>query len=228
MRPVSLEAGFCPGADGSVLIRVGNTSVICAASVSGDVPDHARARNAGWLTAEYTMLPYSTSPRTSRKSMRPDGRSVEIQRLIGRSLRSVIDLGMLPGHAISVDCDVLHADGGTRTAAITGAYVAVRLAVDRLVERGDVTGDPLRTRCAAVSAGYVDGQALLDLEYDEDSRAGVDMNVVMDGSGRFIEVQGTAERAAFSREQLDELLALAQKGIRELFAFQDRILQESK
>jgi ribonuclease PH len=220
LRPVSLAKGFCPAADGSALICMGDTRVICAATVSNDVPDHARSRATGWLTAEYTMLPYATSPRTARRTDRPDGRSVEIQRLIGRSLRSVVDLALMQGFAITVDCDVLQADGGTRTASITGGYVAMRMAIESLISGGKLGDNPLRAQCAAVSAGYVKGEALLDLEYTEDSRADVDMNVVMDGNGNIIEVQGTGERSVFTRIQMDELVSLSERGIRELFRAQ--------
>ncbi len=217
---MSLQKGFCPAADGSVLVCMGDTRVICAATVSGEVPDHASARGAGWITAEYTMLPYATSPRTERRTARPDGRSIEIQRLIGRSLRSVVDLAALNGFAITVDCDVLQADGGTRTASITGGYAALRMAVASLVARGALAENPLRAQCAAVSAGYVKGEALLDLEYTEDARADVDMNVVMDSLGNLIEVQGTGERSVFTRAQMDGLVGLAERGIQELLRAQ--------
>lgn len=220
LRPLSAEIDIQTAGSGAVLMTMGETRVLCVASVSTSVPDHAANRGWGWVTAEYTMLPYSTIPRTEKRPMRPDGRSVEIQRLVGRSLRSIADLSRLRGFSITVDCDVMKADGGTRTAAITGGYIALRRAVDLLLAGGGLAEDPLKGAVAAVSAGIVDGETLLDLEYSEDSRATVDMNVVMDDSFNYIEVQGTGEMRPFSRKELDTMLAMAGSGIRALFELQ--------
>lgn len=220
LRPLSAEIDNQTAGSGAVLMTMGETRVLCVASVSTSVPDHAANRGWGWVTAEYTMLPYSTIPRTEKRPMRPDGRSVEIQRLVGRSLRSIADLSRLRGFSITVDCDVMKADGGTRTAAITGGYIALRRAVDLLLAGGGLAEDPLKGAVAAVSAGIVDGETLLDLEYSEDSRATVDMNVVMDDSFNYIEVQGTGEMRPFSRKELDTMLAMAESGIRALFELQ--------
>lgn len=220
LRPLSAEIDIQTAGSGAVLMTMGETRVLCVASVSTSVPDHAANRGWGWVTAEYTMLPYSTIPRTEKRPMRPDGRSVEIQRLVGRSLRSIADLSRLRGFSITVDCDVMKADGGTRTAAITGGYIALRRAVDLLLAGGGLAEDPLKGAVAAVSAGIVDGETLLDLEYSEDSRATVDMNVVMDDSFNYIEVQGTGEMWPFSRKELDTMLAMAESGIRALFELQ--------
>lgn len=220
LRPLSAEIDIQTAGSGAVLMTMGETRVLCVASVSTVVPDHAANRGWGWVTAEYTMLPYSTIPRTEKRPMRPDGRSVEIQRLVGRSLRSIADLSRLRGFSITVDCDVMKADGGTRTAAITGGYIALRRAVDLLLAGGGLAEDPLKGAVAAVSAGIVDGETLLDLEYSEDSRATVDMNVVMDDSFNYIEVQGTGEMRPFSRKELDTMLAMAESGIRALFELQ--------
>jgi len=220
MRNIKISPDFCAGAYGSVLFEMGNTKLICAASVGKDVPDHAESRGAGWLTANYTMLPYSTSPRKDRPLMRQDGRSVEIQRLIGRSLRSVIDLEKIKGRVITLDCDVLQADGGTRTAAITGACIALRLAVERMIKEEMIQEYPLNGSVAAVSVGLVDDEILLDLDYSEDSRASVDMNVVMKDSLDLVEIQGTGEKSTFSREQLDAMMDLAGEGISELIKIQ--------
>lgn len=223
LRDVRITRDFCPAADGSVLMQIGMTRVICAASVSGQVPDHARERGLGWITAEYTLLPYSTRPRKERRAARPDGRSVEIQRLIGRSLRSAVDLSRLQNFLVTLDCDVLQADGGTRTAAITGGYIAMKIALRRLVESKALPEDPIVTPVAAVSVGFVNGEILLDLDYEEDSSAEVDMNVVMDGSMKYVEIQGAGEGATFNRNQLDGLLFLAGKGVTELMALQERL-----
>ncbi len=210
-------------ADGSALIAMGGTRVICTASLVPGAPSWREASGGGWLTAEYGMLPASTGSRRPRDVSRgrPDGRTVEIQRLIGRSLRAVVDIDAMGPRTLYVDCDVLEADGGTRCAAITGAFVAVRLAFDRLVERGDLERPPFTDAVAAVSCGLVGGAASLDLDYSEDSTAEVDMNVVMTGSGELVEVQATAEGVPFSRASLDELLGLAAKGIGELRDAQD-------
>jgi ribonuclease PH len=228
LRPISFEAGFAPHATGSVLIRYGSTQVICAATIEPGVPTWMKQQGVkgGWLTAEYSMLPYSTLERKARdiNKGRLDGRTVEIQRLIGRSLRATIDLDKLGQNTLWLDCDVLQADGGTRTASITGAYVAARLAVQKLIDRGGLRENPLVDSVAAVSVGLFGGAGLLDLAYVEDKDAQVDFNVVMTGQGRFVEVQGTGEESTFSHEQLNELLAMAQKGLRELSALQAAFL----
>lgn len=223
---MKIALDFLPYAEGSVLIEMGNTRVICAASLEDRVPPFLRNSGQGWLTAEYAMLPRSTQTRTSREIGRggPSGRTHEIQRLIGRSLRAVADMKALGERTLTIDCDVLQADGGTRTAAITGAYVAFALAGTRLARSGKISKSIVLNQVAAVSVGIVDGTPLLDLKYDEDSRAEVDMNVVCTGDGRFIEVQGTAEREPFTRAQMDELLALAGAGISELVRLQRNAL----
>jgi ribonuclease PH len=215
LRPIEIEAGFVRTATGSALYSQGETRVICTASVSDKVPRWMEGRGRGWVTAEYAMLPASTGERKERdiKKGRPDGRGVEIQRLIGRSLRAVVDLDALGERSVYVDCDVLQADGGTRCAAITGGFLALRLALDSLRAAGELERDPLTGTVAAVSCGVVDGQALCDLDYTEDSRAEVDANVVMSGDGGLVEVQATAERTPVSRASLDELLALAEPAI---------------
>jgi ribonuclease PH len=215
LRDWSFERNFTVFAAGSVLVQMGRTKVLCTASVETDVPRWLRGSGKGWVTAEYSMLPGSTAERASREAARgkQSGRTQEIQRLVGRSLRAVTDLTALAELQITVDCDVLQADGGTRTASICGGYVALHDACTRLVDQGRLSKHPLVDQVAAISVGIVDAVAMLDLPYEEDSRADVDMNVVMTGAGRFVEVQGTAEKFAFSREELDELLALATTGI---------------
>lgn len=222
-RPITIEPGFVATASGSALISVGATRVICTASVQESVPGWMKGRGRGWLTAEYGMLPASTGDRKARDITkgRADGRSVEIQRLIGRSLRGVIDFAALGERTIYIDCDVLQADGGTRCASITGGMVALRLAVDGLIDAGRLERTPLTGSVAAISAGIVDGVALLDLDYPEDSRAEVDANVVMTADGGLVEVQATAERTPLSRAHLDDLLELAEVGIGVLRAAQD-------
>jgi ribonuclease PH len=229
LREVKITTGYLPYAEGSVLIEMGNTRVICAASLEERVPPFLRNSGQGWLTAEYAMLPRSTQQRTSRETGRggPSGRTHEIQRLIGRSLRAVADMKALGERTITIDCDVLQADGGTRTAAITGAYVAFALAGKRLLKSGKVSRSVVTNQVAAVSVGLVSNTALLDLKYDEDSRAEVDMNVVCTGDGRFIEVQGTAEREPFSRSQMDDLLALATGGIDVLIKLQKEAISQA-
>jgi ribonuclease PH len=229
LRPLSITPGYMPYAEGSALIEIGQTRVICSATLEESVPRFRRNSGAGWLTAEYSMLPRATPQRTQRESGRggPSGRTHEIQRLIGRSLRAVCDLPKLGERTLYLDCDVLQADGGTRTAAITGAYVAAALACRRLQRAGKILASPLRGEVAAVSVGVVGGTPLLDLKYDEDSRAEVDMNVVCTGDGRFIELQGTAEGEPFSREEMDALLALAAVGVGQLLAAQRAALEES-
>ncbi len=226
LRPVKITPGFLAYAEGSVLIEMGNTRVICAASLEERVPPFLRNTGQGWLTAEYAMLPRSTLTRSSREIGRggPSGRTHEIQRLIGRSLRAVADMKALGERTLTIDCDVLQADGGTRTAAITGAYVAFALANAKLLRSGKIVRSVVSNQVAAVSVGILDGVGLLDLKYDEDSKAEVDMNVVCTGDGRFIEVQGTAEREPFSRQQMDELLELAGRGIETLGRMQREVL----
>jgi ribonuclease PH len=218
LRPLSITAGFVRSATGSALIEAGGTRVICTASAVADVPRWLAGKGRGWLTAEYGMLPASTGARKARDVSRgrPDGRTVEIQRLIGRSIRGVIDFEALGERTVYIDCDVLEADGGTRCAAITGGFVALKLALDRLVGEGKLPRVPLTGSVAAVSCGVVDGRALLDLDYVEDSSAEVDANVVMTGDGGLVEVQATAERTPLSRASLDELLGLAAAGIERL------------
>lgn len=222
LRPVVITTDFMPYAEGSALIDVGKTRVICTASVEERVPPFLRNKGQGWVTAEYAMLPRATSQRSPRETGRggPSGRTHEIQRLIGRSLRAIVNMSALGERTITLDCDVLQADGGTRTASITGAYVALELACRRLLRNGQIRKSPIIDQVAAVSVGIVDGVPLLDLKYDEDSKAEVDMNVVCTGDGRFIEVQGTAEGAPFSRSEMDQLLALAGDGIQKLLALQ--------
>ncbi len=226
LRPVTIEPGFVGSADGSALIAVGGTRVICTASVSPSVPKWMEGRGRGWVTAEYAMLPASTGSRKQRdiSKGKQDGRGVEIQRLIGRSLRVGIDFEALGERTVYVDCDVLEADGGTRCASITGGWVALHLAFDRLLAAGEIERHPLTAQVAAVSVGMVDGHALCDLDYPEDSTAEVDANVVMTGDGGLIEVQATAERTPLSRASLDELLALAEGGIAALRVAQDEAI----
>jgi ribonuclease PH len=226
LRPVELVRDYTDLAPGSVLIRMGRTIVLCTASVADDVPRWLRNTGRGWVTAEYSMLPGSSAERVDREAARgrQSGRTQEIQRLIGRSLRAVTDLAAMAEVQITVDCDVLQADGGTRTASICGGYVALHDACSRMVGAGRLRAHPLREAAAAVSVGVVDGEALLDLAYQEDSRAEVDMNVVMTASGRFVEVQGTAEGAPFDRGQLDALLVLAESGVRRLLDAQAAVL----
>jgi ribonuclease PH len=224
LRPVVIETGVQEFAEGSALISVGRTRVLCSASVDTSVPRWRAGSGRGWVTAEYAMLPRATSERTTRESSRGkvSGRTHEIQRLIGRALRSVIDLSAVGESTITIDCDVLQADGGTRTASITGAWVALSLALDTMVARGIQSARPHLDPLAAVSVGIVGGRVMLDLDYSEDSTADVDMNVVMAGDGRFVELQGTAEGAPFSREQTDQMLDMAIKGCRELMEHQQR------
>jgi len=226
MRPTEIEPGFVRPASGSALISVGETRVICTASVQESVPRWMAGRGRGWVTAEYGMLPASTGERKQRDATRgrQDGRTVEIQRLIGRSLRGVVDMKVLGERTIYLDCDVLQADGGTRCASITGAYVALALACERLRGEGLIDTTPLTGSVAAISCGMVEGEALLDLDYSEDSTAEVDANVVMTGDGGLVEVQATAERTPLSRASLDELLALAADGIGRLQALQEQTI----
>lgn len=222
LRSVKITPGFLQHAEGSALIELGGTKVICAVSVEDRIPAFLKGSGTGWVTAEYAMLPRSTNTRTRRDSStgKVSGRSLEIQRLIGRSLRAVVNMETLGERTFTVDCDVLQADGGTRTASITGAYVALVDAIQTLRRRGEQLESPLTGMVAATSVGIVDQSLLLDLCYEEDSRAEVDFNIVMNDAGKFIEVQGTAEGDPFSKESMDELIALAQKGIDELFKIQ--------
>ena len=226
LRAIGITRNYTRHAEGSVLVEFGDTKVLCTASVEEKVPGFLRGKGRGWLTAEYGMLPRSTNTRTDREAARgkQSGRTQEIQRLIGRSLRAVADLTLLGERTIQMDCDVIQADGGTRTASITGAYVAVHDAVALLMQRGLIAASPLRDFVAAVSVGVYEGVPVLDLDYAEDSNCDTDMNVVMTGSGGFVEVQGTAEGAPFSREEMDTLMILAEAGIRELIAKQKQAL----
>ena len=229
LRPARITPGYLPYAEGSVLIEMGQTRVACSASVEDRVPLFLRNTGNGWITAEYAMLPRATQTRTPREIGRggPSGRTHEIQRLIGRSLRAVADMKALGERTLTLDCDVLQADGGTRTAAITGAYVAFALASEQLEKTGKISRSLVMNQVAAVSAGIVDGVPLLDLKYDEDSRAEVDMNIICTGDGRLIEVQGTAEREPFTREQMDQLLSLASRGIEQLIRVQRETLDNA-
>jgi ribonuclease PH len=221
LRQTKITPNFMPNAEGSALIEMGNTKVICSASVDEKVPMFMRNQGKGWVTAEYSMLPRATNTRTQRETgTRVSGRTQEIQRLIGRSLRTIIDAKALGERQIMIDCDVLQADGGTRCASITGACVALALAVKKLLQQGKLKKNPIISEVAAVSVGIVKGVAVLDLNYEEDSTAEVDMNIVCTGGGKFIEIQGTAEREPFSKQQMDEMLALAEKGINHLFTIQ--------
>ncbi|HCI85254.1 MAG TPA: ribonuclease PH [Dehalococcoidia bacterium] len=223
-RPVKIIPGFVPDAEGSALIETGNTKVMCAATVETRVPTWIRGNGTGWVTAEYSMLPRSTKDRVRRERSKVGGRTQEIQRLIGRVLRSVTDLSALGEVSILLDCDVIRADGGTRTASITGAYVALHQALEGLVENGMTESIPLKDQIAAISVGVVEGIPVLDLDYNEDSAAAVDMNVVMTGSGEFVELQGTGEEATFTRNELNEMLGLAESGIGNLLTAQREAL----
>ena len=228
MRPVNIIPDFISTAEGSVLIEVGNTRVICTASVEESVPSFLRNSGKGWITSEYSMIPRATLTRTPRDSSkgRIGGRTHEIQRLIGRSLRAVTDLVRLGERSIFIDCDVIQADGGTRTASITGAFVALGLALERLVEAGTLSAAPLRDFVAGTSIGIVDGEILLDLNYEEDSRAHVDMNLVMTGSKKIVEIQGTAEQHPFDDTQLKKMMDVAKRGIESLIAKQQAVLSK--
>jgi ribonuclease PH len=228
LRPIRFERDFTAMAAGSCLVSFGETQVLCTASIDDDVPRWMRGKGAGWVTAEYSMLPGSSPERIRRevKDGKPSGRTQEIQRLIGRSLRAVCDMRALGERQVIVDCDVLQADGGTRTASICGGYLALHDALSRLVQAGTITGHPLTAFCAAISVGVVDGTPVLDLPYVEDSRAEVDMNVVMTSQGGFVEVQGTAEGAPYSRDELDRLLGLAEAGITEIVALQQALVSD--
>ena len=224
IRNTKITPNISPYAEGSALIEVGGTKVICTASIEERVPPFLRNKGTGWVTAEYAMLPRATNTRTNRETQRPSGRTQEIQRLIGRSLRAVVDTKILGERQIFLDCDVIQADGGTRCASITGAYVALALACRKLVKNNTIKKSPLLSEVAAVSVGIIESTAILDLAYTEDSNAEVDMNIVCTGAGHFIEIQGTAERKPFTREQMNEMLALAEIGINHLFTIQRNAL----
>ncbi|MBP6115182.1 MAG: ribonuclease PH [Neisseriaceae bacterium] len=226
LRPLTLTPHFLPQAEGSVLIECGQTKVICTASVEESVPPFLRGQGKGWVTAEYGMLPRSTNSRMRREAAagKQSGRTQEIQRLIGRSLRAVMDMDKLGERQILIDCDVIQADGGTRTASITGAFVALQLAVNQLLAKGLLAENPIKEAVAAISVGVYQGQALLDLDYVEDSGCDTDMNIVMTASGRMVEVQGTAEGEAFSRAELNQLLDLGEAGIRSLLSLQQQAI----
>lgn len=225
LRETRITPNYLPHAEGSALIEIGGTKVICAASVEEKVPPFLRNKGIGWVTAEYAMLPRATNTRTNRETLRPSGRTQEIQRLIGRSLRAVVDTSLLGERQILIDCDVIQADGGTRCASITGACVALALAVKKLLIDRKIKRNPIISEVAAISVGMIEGTAILDLNYHEDSNAEVDMNVVCTGTGKFIEIQGTAEREPFNRDQMNEMLALAEKGIGHLFTVQRNALK---
>lgn len=229
LRPVTIIPGYQSFAEGSALIKLGRTHVLCSVSFEDRVPSFIKGSGTGWVTAEYAMLPRATTTRTRRDSTigHVTGRNQEIQRLIGRSLRAVIDLDALGERTLTVDCDVIQADGGTRTAAITGSYVALHKAMETLAGMGIISSIPLKTAVAATSVGIVNTYMMLDLGYDEDSQASVDFNVVMTGKGEFVEIQGTAEGKPFSRQSVDDLLTLAEKGIRQLFQAQEEALKVS-
>ena len=224
IRNTKITPNISPHAEGSALIEVGGTKVICTASVEDRVPLFLRNKGTGWVTGEYAMLPRATNTRTQRETQRPSGRTQEIQRLIGRSLRAVVDMKLLGERQVILDCDVIQADGGTRCASITGAYVALALACRKLLKNNIIKTSPILSEVAAVSVGIIGGTPILDLAYVEDSSAEVDMNIVCTGAGKFIEIQGTAEREPFTREQMNEMLAMAEKGINELFAIQRNAL----
>jgi ribonuclease PH len=230
LRAVKITPGFQSFAEGSVLIELGRTRVVCSVSVEDKVPPHLRKSGTGWVTAEYSMLPRATQTRNERDSAKGkvSGRSQEIQRLIGRSMRAIVDMTSLGERTFAIDCDVLQADGGTRTAAITGSYVALYLAMDKLANMGVLSSIPLNQAVAATSVGIVHGTRMLDLCYDEDSQADADFNVVMTGTGEFVEIQGTAEKKPFSKESVDVLLELAGKGIKELFAVQNEAINAAR
>lgn len=224
IRKTKITPNVSPYAEGSAMIEMGGTKVLCMASVDESVPRWLRNQNKGWVTAEYAMLPRSTHTRMRRENLRPSGRTMEIQRLIGRSLRAVVDMKKLGERQVMVDCDVLQADGGTRCASITGAFVALQLACRNLLKQGKISKSPIISEVAAISVGIVEGQPIADLKYEEDSNAEVDMNVVCTGTGKFIEIQGTAEQEPFDRTQMDQMLGLAENGVNQLFEIQRQIL----
>ena len=225
LRKIEIIPGFNPYAEGSCLIKCGNTHVVCTATVEEKVPSWLKDEERGWVTAEYAMLPRATMVRVSRESKKPSGRSQEIQRLVGRALRTGVDLKKMPGISVIIDCDVLQADGGTRTASITGGFVALYQALEKLVKEGRLPENPVREFVAAVSCGICDGEALLDLDYEEDSQAQADTNFVLTEEGRIVEIQGTAEGEPFENNQFEELMKLARQGIKELVAKQKQVLE---
>jgi ribonuclease PH len=227
MRPVEIQTGYLKTAEGSALIALGNTRVLCAASIEDTVPPFLRGAGKGWVTAEYAMLPRATVKRTPREVTkgRPSGRTHEIQRLIGRSLRAVVDLTLLGERSVLIDCDVIQADGGTRTASITGAYVALAMALDQLIHFGVLKKSPLRDAVAAISVGIVSGEPLVDLDYEEDSRADVDMNIVMTGAGKFVELQATAENHSFDDAQLGRMIDFGRQAIGSLIDIQKQVIK---
>lgn len=223
IRKVIIQKNIMENAYSSILIEMGKTKVLCTVSITDNVPNFINENEFGWLSAEYDMLPGSTQIRKSRSILKQDSRSVEIQRLIGRALRRAIDLKKIKGFSIIIDCDVIQADGGTRTLSITGGYIVLKMAIDRMLKKNLITENPLINQVASISAGIVDGEILLDLDYSEDSQAQVDFNVVMNEKGNFIEIQGTGEKSEISREDLSKILDYCEKGIRELFKKQDEI-----
>ena len=225
LRKIEIIPGFNPYAEGSCLIKCGNTHVVCTATVEEKVPSWLKDEERGWVTAEYAMLPRATMVRVSRESKKPSGRSQEIQRLVGRALRAGVDLKKMPGISVIIDCDVLQADGGTRTASITGGFVALYQALEKLVKEGRLPENPVREFVAAVSCGICDGEALLDLDYEEDSQAQADTNFVLTEEGRIVEIQGTAEGEPFENNQFEELMKLARQGIKELVTKQKQVLE---
>lgn len=224
IRPITITRNFNKYAEGSVLIEAGDTKVICTATVDEKVPPFLRGKGQGWITAEYSMLPRATEVRNVRETLRPNGRTMEIQRLIGRALRSVVDLSAIGERTIWLDCDVIQADGGTRTAAITGAFIALADAIKFLKENNTIQTNPINNYVAAISTGIVDGEKLLDLKFEEDSHAQVDMNVVMTDTGQIVEIQGTGEAFPFTRQDMNDLMDLAFKGISELIQIQKKLL----
>lgn len=229
LRPITIETGVNMHAEGSVLISMGNTKIICTASVESKVPPFMRDQGRGWVTAEYSMLPRATTERSSREASRgkQGGRTVEIQRLIGRAMRAVVNMEALGERTIWIDCDTIQADGGTRTASITGGFVAMCLAISGLMEEGKIKTNPIKDYMAAISVGVVNGEPLLDLDYEEDYKASTDMNVVMTGGGKYVELQGTAEEEPFGQEELDELIKLAASGVQLLVEKQKEVLPDS-
>jgi len=225
IRKTNVEKDYLLHADGSVLISTGNTKVICSAKIEEKVPRFLKDEKKGWVTAEYSMLPAATEDRFRRERNKVSGRTMEIQRLIGRSLRAVVDLEKLGERTIWIDCDVIQADGGTRTASITGAFIAMSLAIKKMIDNGQLTENPINDYMAAVSVGKIEGEVMLDLCYKEDSNADVDMNVVMTGNGKFVEIQGTAEEGVFDRKELDEFLKYAENGILELIEVQKEMIR---
>jgi ribonuclease PH len=222
LRNLNTIIDFTPNSMGSVLFEMGNTRIIAAVTVDDKVPDHAKNRETGWLTAEYDLMPYSTPQHSPSNPLKKDGRSVEIQRLIGRSIRGIVDLKIIKGYMFTVYCHVIQADAGTRAASVTAAYIALKLAVKKMLKDNLIEENPIKTNIAAISLGYVKNEILLDLDYSEDKEADVDMNIVMDGDFNLIEIQGTGEKSVFSVDQLNEMINLSKKGLKELFSFQNK------